>query len=145
MAKDNHKIYFIDSNVFLRVLVKEDEKSFRECFNFLQLAQNKKISAITSDLVLAEINWVLESYYKFNKSQVISALEGIVNLKGLTIKSATDPLTAIELYKRSSVKFIDTIIVSDKIFRSNGIIISYDRDFDKLGIVRKEPAQIISG
>lgn len=142
MAKDNNIVYFIDSNIFLRVLIKEDEKSFQECFRLLNLAQNKKITAYTSDLVLAEINWVLESFYKFNKSQVVSALEGIVNLKGLTIKSATNPLTAVDLYNQNNVKFVDAVIASDKIFRLNAVIISYDRDFDKLNVIRKEPIQI---
>ncbi len=142
MAKDNHIIYFIDSNVFLRVLIKEDGKSFSDCYKLMSLIENKTISAVTSDLVLAEINWVLESYYKFAKAQVVSALEGIVSLKGLSIKSNSDSIQAIEFYKKHNVKFIDALIASDKIFNSNAIIVSYDRDFDKLGVKRIEPDEI---
>lgn len=135
--------YFIDSNVFLRVLVKENEKSYQDCFKLLEFVQSKKIIAITSDLVLAEINWVLESYYRFDKEKVILALEGIINLTGLKIKNATDISEAIEFYKSNKVKYIDAVIASDRIFKSNGIIISYDRDFDRLGIKRNQPEQVI--
>ena len=141
MASDKPQTYFIDSNIFLRTLIKEDEKTFKECFNFLSLVQNKKIRAVTSDLVLAEINWVLESYYKFSKVKVISALEGITNLRGLTIKSATNPIVAVDLYQRNDIKFIDALTASDKLFASGTIIVSYDKDFDKLKIVRVIPSQ----
>lgn len=143
MANAKSLVYFIDSNIFLRVLVKEEETSFRDCLKLLEKVQNKKIIALTSDLVLAEINWVLESYYKFSKEKVVAALEGIVNLKGLKIKNSTNISQALELYKENKVKFIDALIASDKIFVSSGIIISYDKDFDRLKIKRKEPRQIV--
>ena len=143
MPSDKRPIYFIDSNVFLRVLVKEDETSFRSCVKLLEKVNIKKMQALTSDLVLAEVSWVLNSYYDFSKAKVISALEGIVNLTGLKIKNTTDISTAIDLYKNNKVKFIDALIASDKMFALNGIVISYDKDFDKLGIKRKEPDQII--
>ena len=143
MPSDKRPIYFIDSNVFLRVLVKEDETSFRSCVKLLEKVNNKKMQALTSDLVLAEVSWVLNSYYDFSKLKVISALEGIVNLTGLKIKNTTDISTAIDLYKNNKVKFIDALIASDKMLALNGIVISYDKDFDKLGIKRKEPAQVI--
>ena len=143
MPSDKRPIYFIDSNVFLRVLVKEDETSFRSCVKLLEKVNNKKMQALTSDLVLAEVSWVLNSYYDFSKLKVISALEGIVNLTGLKIKNTTDISTAIDLYKNNKVKFIDALIASDKMLALNGIVISYDKDFDKLDIKRIEPDQII--
>lgn len=139
MVNDKAPLYFIDSNIFLRTLIKEDEKSFNACYKFLEKVHSKQIQAQTSDLVLAEVNWVLESYYKFSKEQVISALEGIVNLNGLTIKSNSNCPAAISLFKKSKVKFIDALIASDKLFGGNSVIVSYDKDFDKLGLSRIKP------
>lgn len=137
-------IYFIDSNIFLRTLIKEDEKSFKECYQFLNLVQENKIKAFTSSLILAEINWVLESFYKFKKSEIIKALKSILNLKGLKIVDKTKPILAVEIFQNFNVKFIDALIASNlQIFKKQAIVISYDKDFDKMKIIRKKPKEII--
>ena len=137
-------IYFIDSNIFLRTLIKEDEKSFKECYQFLNLVQENKIKAFTSSLILAEINWVLESFYKFKKSEIIKALKSILNLKGLKIVNKTKPILAVEIFQNFNVKFIDALIASNlQIFKKQAIVISYDKDFDKMKIICKKPKEII--
>lgn len=137
-------IYFIDSNIFLRTLIKEDEKSFRDCYRLLKLVQEKKIKTFTSSLILAEINWVLESFYKFRKSDTVEALKSVLNLRGLKIINKLNPDLAIGIFQNLNVKFIDALIASSpQIFKKEVAIISYDRDFDKIGVIRKEPEAII--
>lgn len=136
--------YFIDSNVFLRILVKEDERTFRECYQFLKLVDNRRLKAITSSLVLSEIDWVLEGFYKFKKSEVIKCLESILKLKGLKIIDKIEAILAVELYKKYNIKFIDALISSNpQIYQKKVIVVSYDKDFDKIGVKRKEPKEII--
>lgn len=136
--------YFIDSNVFLRILVKEDERTFRECYQFLKLVDNRRLKAITSSLVLSEIDWVLEGFYKFKKREVIKCLESILKLKGLKIIDKIEAILAVELYKKYNIKFIDALISSNpQIYQKKVIVVSYDKDFDKIGVKRKEPKEII--
>jgi len=53
---------------------------------------------------------------------------------------------AIEIYEKFPVKFIDALIVSNpKIFKKEITIISYDKDFDKLNVKRKEPKDVLKG
>ena len=137
-------VYFVDTNIFLRTLVKEDEKSFKECYLFLNLIKGNKIKVFTSSLVLAEIDWVLESFYKFGKSEVIKALNSILKLKGLKIIDRTNVQLALEIFQNKNIKFIDALIVSNsQIFQKKVIVVSYDRDFDKIGVKRKEPKEIL--
>lgn len=132
--------YFIDTNVFLRVLVKEDNKTFSDCFNFLDLVRNGKIKAFTSDIVLAEINWTLSSFYKFKKQDTLIAIKGILNLKSLKFRNESDIYIATDLYEKFNVKFIDSLIASNlSICNKQTTIVSYDKDFDKLKLLRKEP------
>jgi len=137
------KKYFIDTNIFLRVLIKEDKKTFRSCYQLLQAVKTNKIKASTASIVIAEIAWTLRSYYKFPKTKVAQAIKGILNLRGLRIVDSYDSLWAIEKFSRYNVKYIDTLIASilEK-QKSEWIVVSYDKDFDKLGIERKEPKQI---
>jgi len=143
MKKDNY--YFIDTNIFLRVLIKEKERIFQESFLVLKLIKEKKISAFTSSLVLAEVVWVLNSCYGFKKKEIIQAIKGILNLKNLQIIDKFDPYLAISFYEKYKVKFIDAFIASHYLIsKKEAIIVSYDKDFDKLKLKRKEPSQIIT-
>lgn len=135
--------YFIDTNIFLRVLVKENEEVFKDCQKFLDLIRQNKIKAFTSTIILSEIDWVLESFYKFPKEKVIEGLSSISKLKNLKITDNFDSNLAIEIYEKSPVKFIDALIASNPaIFNKEVAVVSYDRDFDKIGVKRIEPSKI---
>ncbi|MFA5770598.1 MAG: PIN domain-containing protein, partial [Patescibacteria group bacterium] len=61
------KSYFIDTNYFLRLLLRDDEKQFEEVYSVFQQAVNQKVKIYTSVIVFFEIYWVLSSFYKKNK------------------------------------------------------------------------------
>lgn len=135
--------YFIDSNIFLRVLIK-DNHQFSECYNFLKAIKQNKIAGFTNSLVLAEIAWTLLSFYQVPKAKVIESIKGILQLNGLKIKDKVIHLTAIELYENHTIKVIDALIASQKDILAKKIcIVSYDTDFDKLNLLRKEPHEFI--
>lgn len=140
--KDSN-LYFIDTNIFLRVLIKENELAFNQSYKILELVKSGEIKAFTSSLVLAEINFVLGKIYKFTKKEIIKSLKSILNLKNLKISDKGNISAGIFLYENHNVKFIDTLIAAnDVILKSKAKIISYDKDFDKLGLERVEPSQI---
>ena len=111
------RLFFIDTNIFLRVFVKEDETTFNNCLNFLQLISSKKIKAYTSTVVLIEVNFVLSSFYKFPKEKVIEALQSIMSLSGLKIIDDFNLINALELYAKYQVKFIDCLFASSSLLQ----------------------------
>lgn len=136
--------YFIDSNIFLRTLVKDDEERFRDCVNFLKEVRGGKLRVCTSNLILAEINWTLLKFYEFPKKAATKGLGSILSLKNLKIFDNFDPILALELYKNYPIKFIDCLIASNpKIFNRKAILVSYDKDFDKLKVKRVEPSDLL--
>lgn len=144
MKGNKKKAVFLDTNIFLRVIVKEDEKSFRECTELLASIKAGERKAYASSLVLAEINWVLGSFYKFPKPEVILALSGILSLKNLTVDDGYDTLTALSLYERHSVKFIDALLSSHRlVFRKEIPIVSYDKDFSVLPVKWLKPEEVL--
>lgn len=133
-------LYIIDTNVFLRVLVKEDEASFTAGLRLLETIKQKKCTAYIPGIVLSEIVWTLHSYYEFPKPQVVQALESILNLRGITLVDDYNYPLALDLYQRHSVKYVDACIASLSVVQDKrAAIVSYDHDFDKLGIERREP------
>ncbi len=69
-------MYFIDSNIFLRVLAKENPQIFDECVGLLTKIRNKGSGTAfyTGNLVVAEVAWTLASYYKAPKDLIIKGL-----------------------------------------------------------------------
>lgn len=137
------KKYFLDSNIFLRVLTADNKKMLSECVLLIKRIKSGKIKVVTSNFVLAEIVWTLGSAYNFTKTKIASALKIIMNLSGLDIVDKCDTLVALELYGNYSVKFIDALIASNPDIQSGKmIVVSYDKDFDKLKVKRVEPQNI---
>lgn len=136
--------YFIDANIFLRVAAKESQKSFVECYRLLETVRLNKIKAVTSSVVLAEIVWTLRSYYKFPKEKINQIMKAILNLRGLKIVDNYDSYWATTKFEKTNAKYIDCLIASiEKNRHKKWTIVSYDEDFDKLEVLRKEPKQIL--
>lgn len=136
--------YFIDANVFLRVLVGDNKQQFIDCVKLIKAIKENKIEANTSTLVLAEVAWTLGSYYEFKKEKVVRGIRSIVNLRGIKIVDDYNNLLALEHYEKYSVKYIDTLIASNQDIQSKqNTIVSYDRDFDSLSVIRKEPREVL--
>lgn len=142
MKEPKKGLVFIDTNIFLRAIVKEDEQTFNECLSFLKIVSNGKIKAITSTLVFLEINFVLLSFYKFPKEKVQQALESILDLPHLRIVDAFDMREAIETYKKTKAKFVDCLLAS-LLKKKDFKIVSYDLNFDKLNIKRLSPKDFL--
>ena len=138
--------FFIDSNIFLRVLAKEDEKTFEECRNLLTKIKNSSSGHefITGSVVIAEVAWTLISYYKSPKDIVVRGIDSVFGTKGISFSDTYDLKNAVKIYSRYNIKFIDALIASiPQIDNKKWTVISYDRDFDKIGTVRKEPKPVI--
>ena len=135
--------YCIDTNIFIRFLVKDDARMFRECSELIDEIQHEHILAYTPIPVLAEVQWVLKSFYKFEKSEVVKALKSIIafSQEPPDVPAAG---TALSLYEQHSVKFIDALIASHPRIQDGSMaVISYDKDFDKLGVSRLEPKGVL--
>lgn len=132
--------YFIDTNIFLRFFLKENEKTLRETKKVINLIKKNVIKAITSHLVIAELDWTMKSYYRISKEQRIIFLNSLLQLKNLSLKDDFNLATTLNFYKNSSVKFIDCLFASSpRLLSGKTVIISYDKEFDKLKVKRLDP------
>ena len=134
-------IYIVDTNIFLRTLIKDDEQVFADCVRFLELIKTNQIKAVVPGVVLSELVWVLKSFYKFSKPKIVKALQGIFQLSGLKIIDNYNYKKTFQFYENKNVKYIDCLIAS-LVKDKNYAVVSYDRDFDKLKIKKYEPGQL---
>jgi predicted nucleic acid-binding protein len=136
--------YFIDTNIFIRVIVRDDEKKFKDCLQLLQLVKTHKIDAITSSLIKSEVEWVLRSFYKLSREEIIKQISYIENITTMVSLNVILDRNALGLYSKFPVKYVDAQIASiPEIRNKEWTIVSYDHDFDKLGVKRLEPADVV--
>ncbi len=97
----------------------------------------------THPLILAEVVWVLESYYKLPRAEIVAKLEVILNTPNLIVFEAETFARAIEFYSGSGIDLADCFAAALAV-KDGSTLLSYDRDFDKLeGITKSEPEEIV--
>lgn len=132
---------FIDSNIWLRFILKDNDQ-YPSCYEFISRAANAVFHPHTSSLVLLEIDYLLTRTFKVSKSQSCLRLDAIASIPGITIINQTDYQKALQLYRQTKVKFADCLIASQ--IPQNTILVTYDRDFQKIpGITTLNPSQFL--
>ncbi len=131
---------FVDTNVFLRYLTKDDPLKYEKCTELFKRAVQGEIILTTSGMVIAELVWTLLTYYKVPKSEVAEKVSIIVNTEVLRIPEKEIIVDALVLYGRKNIDYIDAY---NAIFmRQQGVsrIYTYDSDFETIeGLQKEEP------
>ena len=133
---------FIDANVILRYLTRDDPVKAERVKTLLERAQRGEVTLVTSESVITELVFVLSSpkLYRLSREEIRAVLSPIVGLKGLKLPSRKAIVRALDLFAATSMDFVDALAVAQ--MEANGIseIYSYNEHFDSLrGITRLEP------
>lgn len=98
---------FADTNLFLRYLTNDVPAQADAVEALLQRAAAQEITLVTNSLVVAEIVWTLESFYKLPRTAVQEKVFAILNTPGLEVADADLVLQGIDDYIENNVDFID--------------------------------------
>ena len=98
---------FVDTNVFLRFFVKDVETLYEKARSLFEKAESGKIRLETSELVIAEIVWVLESFYGFTRKEIVDVLITLLSSRYLKIANSARISASIQFYVSGNMDFID--------------------------------------
>jgi len=135
------KIFFIDTNLFIRYLTNDDPQKADRVERLLDQAANREIKLITAEIVLAEVVWVLESYYQVGKPAIGDMLKAILATPGLDVKNGNIIENALQYYSIQNIDFVDAYIVAlMKKYQITGIYSFNKKHLDRIEhITRLEP------
>ncbi len=105
-------IFIVDTNVFLRYLLKDNLPLYNEAETLFTKARKTKVKLLVPTIVIFEVDFVLKSVYKFTKDEIIQSIESLLTSKYLSIDEVTIFNPAITLYKNSSNSFVDCFLVA---------------------------------
>jgi len=128
---------FLDTNIFLRYFLKENELVFRRLEKLFSEIILGNIIGVANAMIIAEVVWVLSRSYKWNKEKICDNIEFILITPNIRFKDKAILVNAVNVYKEKNISFIDAYNYS--FIRANGIteIYSFDRDFDELQDVKR--------
>ncbi len=132
---------FVDTNIFLRFLVNDIPQQADACEAIFRKAVAGEEALYTTDMVIAEIVWVLESYYELSRSEVRTKVEKIINTPGLTCDNSDILINAIAIYDEKRIDFIDAYNAGILKVKEIGEIYSFDKHYDRLNWLKRiEPS-----
>ena len=135
-------VRFLDTNILLRYVLRDDEAKARAAFALLARVEQGEEKVETSPLVIFETIFTLQKRYRVPREEIQQALSDILSLRGLSLPNKSIYECALELYTRQNISFADAYNAAYMAARGLSEIYSFDRDFDKLeGIARVEPAE----
>ncbi|MEZ4677137.1 MAG: PIN domain-containing protein [Caldilineaceae bacterium] len=94
--------YFIDTNIFIRYLTRDDQQKYKACLRLFQLAERSGIEPTTSGEVVSEVVFVLSSrFYKLSRSAIQSTLSKLLGLPGFKLPERNIYFRALSLFATS--------------------------------------------
>jgi len=128
------KTCFVDTNLFVRYLTDDDPEKADRVETLLNEATGGEIKLITSDLVMVELIWVLESSYDLKPAAITPMIRAILTTPGLEVINGAIVGRALEIYQDQNVDFVDGHIVA----LAEKLNISEIYSFDKKHLSRIE-------
>jgi uncharacterized protein len=128
---------FVDTNVFLRFLINDAPEKADACEMLFKKAIQGGEALFTTEMVIAEIIWVLQSYYGLSMKEVREKVEKILNTKNLECPNREIIINALAVSEQSNIDYIDAY--NAFILKMNGIteLYSYDRHYDRLSWLKR--------
>ena len=133
---------FVDTNIFLRYLTKDDPQKAPACLALFQKAQQNRVRLTTSESVIAETVYLLSSkkVYRLQPQEVKRRLAPLLHLRALKIEHKDTIITALDLYGAYNMDFEDCLSVAHMERQQLKEIYSYGQDFDQVkNIQRRKP------
>ncbi|MEW6574257.1 MAG: PIN domain-containing protein [Bacillota bacterium] len=134
------KARVLDANIILRFLTNDIPEQANRCSALLKRVESGVEQVLLPDLVLADIVWILEKFYKQPKQRIYDLLIPLLNLRGLRFSNKKTAREALRLYTAKNLDWTDAFTAAQMLIKNQGEIYSYDKDFDKLeSVTRLEP------
>lgn len=130
---------FVDANIFIRHLTRDDPEKAEACFDLFKRAKRRDVTLSTTEAVIAEVVYVLSSttLYNLPREEIRTLLYPLLSLPGLKLTPRQVYLRALDLYAAHSIDFEDALIAAHMEHQDATDLYSYDRDFDALDSVNR--------
>jgi predicted nucleic-acid-binding protein len=123
----------LDTNVLIRHLTGDPPAQAKRATTFLQGSDE----LILTDLVLAEMVYVLESFYEVRREEVADMARSLLALPTIIAGDHDLLLRAVELYEVMRLDFAEAYLVAMAELSGVNRVASFDRQIDRVKSVKR--------
>jgi predicted nucleic acid-binding protein len=125
----------IDTNLIIRFLINDDSKKVKKVEDLLKDPNNTNILL---DTIIAEIIWVLGSYYSLDKTETIEKIRALIHVDTIDCNAILIN-KALSVWEGNNISYIDSYLVAVATLGSLPLI-SYDEALKSINSIEvKEP------
>ena len=124
---------FCDTNILVRHLAGDPPEMAAKATRFLAEAGE----LLLADLIVAEVVYVLESFYEVPRPQVAESVRSIIAFGSVTVLDEAVLLRAIEVYEVYGLDFAEAYLIASAESSGIGAVASFDRSIDRVTTVQR--------
>lgn len=102
----------VDTNVLVRLLVRDDERQFRAARSFVLGEAERGEPVLVGLLVLVETEWVLRSRYRRTKEEIADAFVALLSAVDIVIEDEASLEIALRRWRSGAADFADCLIAT---------------------------------
>lgn len=130
------KIYFADTNFFLRFLLQDNLTQAQKVEDYLDLAKKEKIKIVYLVAVIIEMEVVLRKVYHQQKVYIAEQLLTLVQTPYLIIEDRGILIKTFELFKKYNLDLLDLLLL-ERAKSDKAEVLTFDK---KLTALSKQKA-----
>jgi predicted nucleic acid-binding protein len=124
---------FVDTNVLVRHLTGDPPDQAARATRLLAQATQ----LLLPDLIVAEVVYVLESFYEVPRPRVAELVRAIVAFPPIEVADEPVLLRALEVYEVHRLDFADAYLVAEAETSGVNAVASFDRSIERVPTVRR--------
>lgn len=123
----------LDANVLLRFLTGEPHDLADRARAILAEAERKRVPLVLTPLTLAEVVFVLQSVYDWERNEIAEQLLDLISAPSLTVLDHPALLQALTWYRDvQGIHLADAYVAAVATARGHGRVASFDRHMGQL-------------
>lgn len=132
-------IALLDTNVLIRFLTSDKTQKLRGVYTLFKSLEQGDLRVELKLIVLFQVIFVLKSFYSVPIEEIAAGILDILEYKGIIVKEKRIVRRTLTLWHDNKLDIVDCYLIACLEGDRQNILYSYDRDFDKFEINRKEP------
>jgi predicted nucleic acid-binding protein len=130
---------FVDTNILVRHLTGDPADLAARATSFL----GSERELLLTDLVAAEMVYVLESFYEAPRDEVADAVRSLIAFGSIVCVDPALLLRTVEVYETDRIDFAEAYLVACAESTGVGKVASFDRSIDRVRTIERiEPPPV---
>jgi predicted nucleic acid-binding protein len=124
---------FVDTNVLVRHLTGDPPEQAARATRLLAEAEQ----LLLADLIVAEVVYVLESFYEVPRPRVAELVRAIIAFPAIGVADESLLLRGLEVYEVHRLDFADAYLVAQAEAAGVDAVVSFDKAIERVTTVRR--------